>query len=75
MDLSWILLGLIGWALGLLLLLILMRMAKAQDRAARHAQKRLDPFTEVTITQLGEPPQEDNSAPAASDCADRQSPR
>ena len=75
MDLSWILLGLIGWALGLLLLLILMRMAKAQDRAARHAQKRLDPFTEVTITQHGEPPQEDNSAPAVSDCADRQSPR
>ena len=53
MDLSWILLGLIGWALGLLLLLILMRMAKAQDRAARHAQKRLDPFSDVSITQTG----------------------
>ena len=75
MDLSWILLGLIGWAIGLFVLLILMRMAGTEDRAARHAQKHLDPFTEVTITQLGEPPQEDNSAPAVSDCADRQSPR
>jgi len=75
MDLSWILLGLIGWALGLLLLLVLMRMAKAQDRAARHSQKNLDSFTEVTITQLGEPPQDDDSIPAVSDCADRQLPR
>jgi hypothetical protein len=75
MDLSWILLGLIGWALGLLVLLILMRMAGAQDRAARHAQKRLDPFSEVTITQRGELPKEDDSTPAMSDCTDRHSPR
>jgi len=72
MDLSWILLGLIGWAIGLLLLLILMRMARAQDRAARHAQKRLDPFTEATITELGEPRDEQNPTPVMSDCADRQ---
>ncbi len=53
MSLSWIVLGLAGWALGLLGVLILMRMAGEQDRAARHEQKRLDPYSEVTITNLG----------------------
>lgn len=53
MSVSWILLGLVGWALGLLFVLVLMRMASDQDRAARHEQKRLDPFSEVTITRTG----------------------
>lgn len=53
MDLTWILLGLVGWGLGLLFLLLLMRMAGRQDRAARHAQKRLDPYSDVTITKIG----------------------
>ena len=53
MDLSWILLGLVGWGLGLLFVLVLMRMAGSQDRAARHAQKRLDPYSDVTITKIG----------------------
>jgi hypothetical protein len=50
MNSSWIMLGLVGWALGLAFVLVLMRMAGDQDRAARHEQKRLDPFTDVTIT-------------------------
>ena len=54
MDLSWILLGLVGWGLGFLFLLLLMRMAGKQDRAARHAQKRLDPYSDVTITKIDE---------------------
>ena len=53
MSLSWIVLGLVGWALGLAFLLVLMRMAGDQDRAARHEQKRLDPYSEVTVTQYG----------------------
>jgi len=52
-SLSWIVLGLVGWALGLAFLLVLMRMAGDQDRAARHEQKRLDPYSEVTVTQYG----------------------
>ena len=56
MDFSWILLGLIGWVLGLLLILIVMRMAGARDRAARYEQKRLDHFSDVTTTKGGEPP-------------------
>ena len=51
MGLGWILLGVVGWLLGLLFVMVLMRMASDQDRAARHAQKRLDPFSEVTITK------------------------
>lgn len=52
-SLSWIMLGLVGWALGLMFVLVLMRMAGDQDRAARHEQKRLDPFVDVTITRYG----------------------
>jgi len=52
MHLSWIMLGLVGWALGLLFVLALMRMSGDQDRSARHEQKRLDPYSDVTITNL-----------------------
>ena len=51
MDLSWIVLGLVGWALGFLVVMVLMRMAGEQDRAARHEQKRIDPYSDVTITR------------------------
>ena len=51
MDIGWILLALVGWALGLLFLMVLMRMAGDEDRAARHEEKLLDPFSDVTIIQ------------------------
>jgi hypothetical protein len=52
MNLSWILLGLVGWTLGFLFVLVLMRMSGDQDRSARRHQKRLDPYSDVTITNL-----------------------
>ena len=55
MDFTWILLALAGWAVVLVFVLLLMRMAGQQDRAARHEQKRLDPRCDVTITQISEP--------------------
>jgi hypothetical protein len=51
--LNWIAMGLIGWAAGFVFVLILMRMAGDQDRAARHEEKMMDPFSDVTITQTG----------------------
>ena len=54
MSLGWVLLGLVGWALGLVVVLALFRMASDQDRAARHVQKRLDPYSDVTITRAGD---------------------
>jgi hypothetical protein len=43
MTIFWILLGLIGWALGLEFVLILMRMAGDSDRAARRlVQQRVE---------------------------------
>jgi hypothetical protein len=54
MSVSWILLGLVGWVLGLVVMLALFRMSGDQDRAARHEQKRLDPYSDVTITRAGE---------------------
>ena len=53
MVLTWIVLGFIGWALGFSFVMILMRMAGDQDRAARHEEKRLNPFSDVSITQTG----------------------
>jgi hypothetical protein len=53
MDASWILLGLIAWGLGSAVALILMRIAGDEDRRARHAQKTLDPYCDVTITRTG----------------------
>ena len=53
MDLSLIVLVLIGWALFVLVVLVFMRMAGDQDREARRAEKVLDPFSEVTITHSG----------------------
>lgn len=53
MQIGWIVWGLVGWVLGLLAVLALMRMAGDQDRAARHEEKRMDPFSDVTITQFG----------------------
>jgi len=53
MSLGWILLGIVGWALGLVVVLTLFRMSGDQDRAARHEQKRLDPYSDVTITRAG----------------------
>lgn len=53
MTLFLILLGLGAWAIGFSVVLALFRMSGDQDRAARHAEKRLDPFSDVEITQSG----------------------
>ena len=45
MDFTWIVVGLAGWALALVFVLLLMRMAGEQDRAARWSEKKLDPFS------------------------------
>lgn len=50
---GWIVLAVVGWAFGLLVVMVLCRMAATQDRAARHAEKRLIPSSDVTITQYG----------------------
>ena len=44
MDFAWIVVGLAGWALALVFVLLLMRMAGQQDRAARRSERKLDPF-------------------------------
>ena len=53
MSIGWIVLGLVGWGFGLLVTLALFRMSGDQDRNARHEQKRMDPYSDVTITQTG----------------------
>jgi hypothetical protein len=51
-NLGWFVLGFVAWALGLLFVFALFRMAGDQDRAARHEEKRLDPYSDVTITRF-----------------------
>ena len=50
---DWILLGLVAWVLGVVFVLILLRMAGDQDRAARHAEKEIIPYSDITITRSG----------------------
>ncbi len=51
---DWIVLGLVAWALGLVFVLTLIRVSGRGDRGARHEQKRIDPYSDVTITRSGE---------------------
>ena len=51
LDTGWFLIGCIGWALVMLVAHLLFRMSSEQDRIARRQQKRLDPFSDVTITR------------------------
>ena len=51
--LTWIIGGLTLWALGFLFLLVLMRMAGDQDRAARHEEFLMNPLSDVPITRFG----------------------
>jgi len=51
--LTWIISGLVSWTLGFLFVMVLMRMAGDEDRAARHEEKLLDPFSDVAITEYG----------------------
>ena len=50
---GWVVLGAVGWVLGLCFVIILMRMAGNEDRDARHQEKRMDPFSGVTVTRPG----------------------
>jgi sensor domain CHASE-containing protein len=54
MELSWgwIVLGLVIWALGAVFVFALFSMARDQDRAARHEEHRLVPYSDVTITRI-----------------------
>lgn len=51
--LTWILLGLALWSLGFGFVMVLMQMASDEDRAARHIERNIDPFSDVPITQFG----------------------
>ncbi len=49
---DWIVLGLVGWVFVILFVLILMRMAGDQDRAARREQQRMIPYQDGTVTSI-----------------------
>ena len=48
---AWIILGLVGCGLATLVAFTLIRIAGDEDRKARHVQRRMDPFSDVTITR------------------------
>lgn len=52
MNLTWLVLGMVVFGIGLLVALILCRMSAEQDREARHDEKQLDPYSDVPITQF-----------------------
>ena len=51
MDGGWLVRAAVGGTLAALLLYVLVRMAGSEGRRARHTEKRLDPFSDVTITR------------------------
>ena len=50
---TWTLVGLALWMVGFGFVMILMRMAGDEDRAARHEERNIDPFSDVPITRFG----------------------
>jgi len=52
MDIGWILLGLVIWALIALFVLILVKMSGDQDRAARRIQQHMIPYQDGTVTSI-----------------------
>jgi len=50
---TWTLVGLALWIVGFGFVMVLMRMAGYEDRAARHEEHNINPFSDVPITQFG----------------------
>lgn len=53
MTLIWIVLGFAAWMLGFLFLMVLMRMASAEDCAALQQEKLLEPLSSAIVTRAG----------------------
>ncbi|HEY5308038.1 MAG TPA: hypothetical protein VIK97_05985 [Casimicrobiaceae bacterium] len=53
MSIGWLLLVFVAWCVIGAFTLLFVRMSGDQDRASRHAQKELIPFSDVTITGTG----------------------
>jgi len=49
---EWTVLAVVFFVLGGFFVTLLLRMAAEADRKARHAQHRIDPYTDVTITRI-----------------------
>jgi hypothetical protein len=53
MTLGWITLAAIAVGISWLVTFALLKMADENDRAARHTERKLIPFSDVTVTQAG----------------------
>lgn len=51
MEVAWIFFGLVGWALALLLVLVLIQVAGDQDRVARWLEMRINRDSETLVTK------------------------
>lgn len=50
MTLQWIVLSFVAWDIGMIFVLLLMHMAGDEDRAARRLERRLFPYSDVSVT-------------------------
>jgi hypothetical protein len=53
MTIGWITIAAIALGISWLVTFTLLKMANENDRAARHAERKLVPFSDVTVTQAG----------------------
>jgi hypothetical protein len=51
MEFAWILFGLLGWALGILLVLVLLQVAGDEQRAARRVERNMNLHSETPVTK------------------------
>lgn len=55
MTIGWMTLVALAVVIGWLVTFTLLKIADDNDRAARHAERELIPFSDVTVTQAGYP--------------------
>ena len=53
MTIGWITIAALAVAIAWLVTFTLLKMADDNDRAARHAEREMIPFSDVTVTQTG----------------------
>lgn len=67
MEFAWILFGLVGWAVAILLVLTLMHMAGRQDRIARQVEMVIGLRSESPAPGPGSPAGSDDSGRTSTD--------
>ena len=59
MELAWVLFGLVGWAVAILLVFVLIQVAGDQDHVARRVEMRINRDAEALVAKSAHPEADD----------------